>query len=299
MIAAACLGTIIWLSVSLKEQYQVNVDVPLSIDGIPPGSAIRTPVPSNVHVKLRGDGWRLATLLMGPELHLALPLEALVSGRHALLTNELADRFAVHPGVQIVDCSPETLSVVLDRLSKKNVAVAADCSLSFDNGYGEVGPTTVAPESVTVAGAETLLRTIDSWHTEHRTFESLRLSLDADIPLVSGSPFLLTVTPAHVRLHVSVEPFAEQTFTGLTVQLRSAPPDREVIFVPPKLDLIVRGGIRQLSTLTADDFVVSADYSVILSDSTGSIEPTVTAPPGIQVVGRRPDRLTYIIRKPS
>ena len=299
ILVAACLGTIIWLSVSLREEYQISVDVPLTIDGIPPGSAVRSPLPPAVQVKLRGDGWRLATILMGPDMHLALALESLTSGRHVLLVNELTDRFAIRPGIQIVDCTPETLSVELDRMSKKSVPVAADCLLSFETGYGEVGPTVVTPESVTVSGAESVLRSIDSWRTEHRSFQSLRSSLDTEIPLVTSSPYQLTITPARILLHVSIEPFAEQTFTGLAVHLRSAPADRVVMFVPPKLDIVVRAGIEQLAALSASDFRITADYSTILSDTTGSIEPQVVAPPGVQIVGIHPERLTYIIRKPS
>ena len=299
IIVAACLGTIIWLTVSLREQYQIAIDVPISIDGVPSGSAIRSPVPPTVHVKLRGDGWRLATLLMGPEVHLALPLESLTSGRRAVLMNELADRFAARPGIEIMDCDPETLSVDIDRRSKKSVPVAIDCSLSFDNGYGQVGRTSVVPESVSVSGAESIVRSIDAWRTDHRTFESLRSSVDEEIPLATSSPYQLAIRPAKVRVHVSVEPFAEQTFTGLTVQLLSAPADREVVFVPPKLDITVRGGIKQLAALSAADFRVTTDYSVIMTDTTGSIEPRIATPAGVQIVGVRPDRLTYIIRKPS
>jgi hypothetical protein len=81
------------------------------------------------------------------------------------------------------------------------------------------------------------------------------------------------------------------------VEARLVPSNREVILIPPRIELVVRAGIKQLSNLSTNDFHVTADYSVILTDTTGTVEPQIAAPPGVQVVRRRPERLTYIIRK--
>jgi hypothetical protein len=97
---------------------------------------------------------------------------------------------------------------------------------------------------------------------------------------------------------VDVERYAEKVFHGLAVNLQSVPANREVILVPPRIEVVIRAGMRQLSALRDADIRVAVDYTSIVADSTGTIEPVISAPQGVQVLQKRPERLTYIIRKP-
>ncbi len=167
IIVSAIFGILVWVSVSMSEQYQIAVSVPFSIDNIPEGKSIRTPVPQALQLKLRGDGWRLASLLAGTDMKMHFPLQSLRSGKKAITFSDVAERLANRPGIQLLDMVPDSVFVELDRTGHRKVAVVLDYTVSFREGYGQVGPTTVIPESVTVTGAETLLRTIDSWSTVH------------------------------------------------------------------------------------------------------------------------------------
>ena len=112
---------------------------------------------------------------------------------------------------------------------------------------------------------------------------------------IQCSLLLLSLSPEEVT--VRVEPFAEKRLQGLLVEALSVPPNREVILIPPKIEVVVRGGIEQLAALTVGDFRATADYYSILSDTTGMVETEITSPSGVQIVNRKPERLQYIIRK--
>jgi YbbR domain-containing protein len=297
IIASAIFGIIVWFSVSMSEQYQIAVAVPLSIDNIPEGRSVRTPVPQALQLKLRWDGWRMASFLLGSEMRMHFPLQSLRSGKKAITFADVADRIADRPGVQLVDMVPESVYVELDRTGRKQVAVVLDYSLSFREGYGQVGPTTVTPESVTVTGAESLLKTIDSWSTVRGTFHDLKAPVEADLALAPSPIYLVTLSTSKVRIHINVEPFAEKVFTGLPVEIRSVAPNREVILIPPKVEIVARGGIKQLSNTMPSDFKLTVDYTMILADTTGIIDPDIRAPEGIQVVSRRPEHLQYVVRR--
>jgi len=81
------------------------------------------------------------------------------------------------------------------------------------------------------------------------------------------------------------------------VEIRSEAPNREVILIPPKIEIVARGGIKQLSNISPSDFRVSINYRAILTDTTGIVDPDITAPQGIQVVSRRPEHLQYVVRR--
>jgi YbbR domain-containing protein len=297
IIVSALFGILVWISVSMSEQYQVTVSVPISIDNIPEGRSIRSPIPQALQLKLRGDGWRLAKLLMGSELEMHFPFQSFHSGKKAITFKDVAERLTTRPGIQVLDMVPDSVFVDLDRTGHKKVGVVLDYSVSFREGYGQVGPTAVIPESITVTGAETLLRTIDSWSTVRGTFENLKAPVEADLALAPSPIYMLSLSTATVHIKINVEPFAEKVFGGLPVEVRSEAPNREVILLPPKIEIVARGGIKQLSNISASDFRVSINYRAILTDTTGIVDPDITAPQGIQVVSRRPEHLQYVVRR--
>ena len=297
VFTTALLGVFLWLSVNLREQYQISLEAPLTIDGIPEGMAIRTFVPASLQLRFRGDGWRLATLLIGSVPHLHVPLSSLAPDNPTISINDVLDRISLARGVQLIDINPDTVSVILDRKGDKPVAVIPDVSLSFRDGYGQVGPVIVSPESITVYGAISVLGQISSWQTVAVRFDDLKNPIEEDVGIAESADHPLEFSPASVKIRVNVQPFAEKVFSGLPVEIRALPPNRDVIFIPPKVEIVARGGIRQLASVLPVDFQVSVDYASILNDTTGFIDPRVTPPSGVQVVAQRPERLQYIVRK--
>jgi YbbR domain-containing protein len=250
-----------------------------------------------LQLRFRGEGWRLAGVLLGRAPVIALSAASLPAGRRPLTFKDFADHISLAPGVRLLDVKPDSLRIELGTAVRKRVPVVLDCLASFREGYGQVGPTSVAPDSVTLTGAETVLRGLDSWKTERRVFENIRGSLDAEVPLASADPFEIAFSVPAVRIAISVEPFAEKIIPGLPVQVSAVPANREVILIPPRIEIVVRAGIRQLSALSAADFRVETSYAEIAADSTGAIDADVACPAGVQLVTKRPDHLQYIVRK--
>ncbi len=297
VFAAILLGVFFWLSVNLREQYQVSIDAPLSIDGIPEGMAIRTPVPPELQLKFRGDGWRLAALLIGSEPRLHIPLSSLPPDNRIITINEVLDRIALSPEVQLIDINPDTVSIVLEHKKEKRLPVVPDVSITFRDGYGQVGPLSVSPDSVTVYGAGSILEGISGWRTATVRFDDVKNPLEEEVSMARSTDLLLECVPASIHVRVNVQPFAEKVFSGLPVEIHDLPPNRDVILIPPKMEIVARGGIRQLASILPVDFQVSVLYAAILADTTGYVDPAVAAPPGVQVVTKRPEKLQYIVRK--
>ncbi len=297
VIVSTLFGFLAWVSVTMREDYETTVASPLVLQEIPPGMAVQTPLPRTVQLRFRGEGWRLAGVLLARTPGIVISAASLPAGHRPLTFNDFADRISLAPGVRLLDVKPDSLRIELGPAVRKRVPVVLDCLAGFREGYGQVGPTSVEPDSVTLTGAESVLRGIESWKTERRVFENVRASLDAEVPLTSAAPFEIDLSVPSVRIAISVEPFAEKIITGLPVQVGAAPANREVILIPPRIEIVVRAGIRQLSGLSPGDFRVETPYASIAADSTGAVEYDVSCPAGVQLVTKRPEHLQYIVRK--
>src|SRR5260370_41408849 len=98
-------------------------------------------------------------------------------------------------------------------------------------------------------------------------------------------------------LRINIQPFAEKTLPGIRVTASGVPQGKEVIFIPSRIDLIIRGGIEQLARVTGTDFQAIVEFRRLVEDSAGTVVPGITAPPDVKVISRKPDRFQFIIRK--
>jgi len=297
ILATTVFAALLWAFVSLGNPYQTILSIPVELSPLPPGLALSTPVPWTVELSVRGEGWILASLLWRREPGYRLDVGSLLVHQRIATIRDVERQLNLPADVEVIDMKPESLHVGLDVAVTKNVTVQFDSPLSFAEGYGLVGPPLVNPETVLVAGAASVLNSIDGWRINDMPFEKLRTRLEKEIRLNDDFRYALTFTPATVRLKLNVEPFAEKLLANIPVDVRSAPPDREVILIPPRIEIVVRGGISQLAALEPGNCKAHVDYAEVESDSVTTLLPVVELPKHLTLISRRPERLEYVIRK--
>ncbi|MBK7446937.1 MAG: hypothetical protein IPJ45_13145 [Ignavibacteria bacterium] len=74
------------------------------------------------------------------------------------------------------------------------------------------------------------------------------------------------------------------------------PEDKEVLLIPPKVSLSVRGGVEQLSQISMSDINVNVEFNLIESDTLGFIIPEVNIPEELNLLKIEPQKLQYIIK---
>lgn len=296
IVAATLFAILLWVSVNMSYDYQIVVSAPLIIENLPAGKAIANPVPKFVQLKLRGTGWRSAAFSISGTPPCILDISNLPANKRGLTLGDIVDRMTMPLGIEAIDMKPESVFISFDRYAQKEVPVMLDADFAFRTGYGQVGPAVLTPESVAIGGALSLLPAISSWPTTHTTFADLKSSIDSDIPLSDSASQYLWLSRSTVHLRVDIQQLAEKTITGLPVEARHVPSNREVILIPPKIDIIVRGGVQQLATVFGDSFHASIDYYDIVADSSGVADVNIVSPKGIQLVDRKPEKMQFIIR---
>ncbi|MGA9116851.1 MAG: hypothetical protein WB626_08755 [Bacteroidota bacterium] len=297
ILATTVSAALLWISVKLGDTHQAAAEAPLKLTGVPAGMAFDAPVPQTITFRLRGEGWALAAFLLGSDLSCPVDLGSLPPGPPVLDLGDVVDRIGIPAGVDVLGMIPESVHVGLDTLIRKTVPVELDAAVSFRERYGLVEPLRLTPESVAVEGSRRVLERIRSARTVRARLEDLKEPVDATLSLSRDPGYRVEFTPPEVRLRMDVQLFAEKTIPGLAVEPRGVPPEREVVLVPPRVDLMVRGGVERLGSLTGADFRAHIPYERILSDTSGQLEPVIEPPPGVRVVSIRPERLQYVVRR--
>jgi hypothetical protein len=222
---------------------------------------------------------------------------SLGSGDFIVTSRDLLEHLKLPFAIQPLDVKPDTLVLALEEYREKRVPVVARFMLDFHEGYGQVGLVRVAPESISVTGSDSILESVRAWHTAFRKFDDLRSPIDETVDLEESPSFSLQVPAASVRVRIGVQPFAEKTFPGIPVVATGVPANQEVFFIPPRMDIIVRGGIDQLAKISPEDLRPTVSFESLAADTVKPVVPTLFAPEEVKVVSRKPEQFQYIIRK--
>lgn len=297
IVVTVFFAILVWGSVKLGYQYQTVVSAPIVIEQLPPGKAIRTPLPRVLQLRFRGDGWQLVSLLLGTDLTYPIDARNASVTARTVTVRTVGERLSFPAGLQIMEMTPESLTVELDTYAERTIPVALDARIGFRDGYGRVGDPVITPDTVRVGGAESVLATIDSLPTEPLEPGNINAPIDQELALHSMGPYRFTIVPHTVHVHIDVQAFAERIVPGIAVEILAEPPNRELILIPPRMDIVVRGGIGQLAPLVQSDFRATVSYYDVLSDSSGLIDVHVAVPQGLQIVKKQPERLQYVVRK--
>lgn len=297
ILASIGFAILTWFSVNMRRDYVIIRHLPIVVENLKAGKALKHPLPKYVTVRFSGSGWLLAGLYFAPGLQYFVDASSLSSEPFVITSKDLLEHVKLPVAVQPVDIKPDTLILALDDYAEKLVPVVSRVFTEYHSGYGQVGSVRITPDSVAIGGARESIAELNSWHTIYEKFADLKSSVDVTVPLEDPSDYSLEVLRKTVRIQINVQPFAEKIYSGIPLSATMIPSNREVIFIPSKMDIVVRGGIDQLSNLSTQDFTATVNYESLVRDSLEYISPDLTSPPEVRIVSRKPERFQFIIRK--
>lgn len=292
------VAALFWFSVTMGGSFRTRVDVPLTISNMPRNIALVTPLPKTINVLLEARGWQLLFLSAGSQLLYEIPGARLRSG--SIQTNRaLSENMVLPEGVVAIRAYPETLFVRVDRFLKKKVPLHVGVlSISFkEPDFGLMQNIQITPDSIMLEGAESVLRNIESWPIENRTYTDLSLPVAEEVPVVDSLHGAVKFRTDKVTLYIPTEQLADLSFDNIRVTIKDAPRDREVLLGQQTVTIYVRGGVNYLSTLSDEDFRAEIAFDEIVADTSGSIMPTMHFPAGLRLLKIEPEEIRYTIRR--
>jgi hypothetical protein len=88
----------------------------------------------------------------------------------------------------------------------------------------------------------------------------------------------------------------EKTFDNIIVDQKGVPAAKELLIIPSKISIVLRGGINILGRLTNNEIKAYVNFDDALNDKTGSVEPKIAVPNTVTVIDIKPKKLDYIIK---
>ena len=295
IIISVIFSIILWVSISLSNDYYATFKIPLRLVNFPEGYTIGSKIPDFISVKLKGEGWKLAALKLGRETDYVVSAGNETGKRFINLYNYLVDNQWLSSDIEVIDISPDTLSYNIEKISSTRAEIIPDLNLNFKPGFGLATEMKIKPESTTVFGPASKIKNLRAVSTEKLSLNNLDDKVDEKVPLQQIAE--MSYSSNNVNVILDVQKIVDKNFDNLPVEVIDIPPDRNVVLLPNKISIGLRGGVDVLAKLNSDQLKAHINYRDVVLDTLGSIAPKITLPENTSLIYIKPERLRYIIKK--
>lgn len=303
-VAGATLTAIaMWGFVSMSGSYETMVELPVYVE-LPGGLTLTQELPPTLRVLVRASGWsQLKTMFVEDPALVLRPVGRGVvpNGKVVYGQRELSDRLrASLPDASALTFYPDSLTLAFGRTTSKKVPIEAHVIIQPRPGFQVIGNPWCEPDSVTLTGAPSVLDSLSSWPTSTVTIPDVHGAVSQIANLSDSLRMLIQLQPRWVEIQADVQEIGERVFPDIPLIDRVTLSDstRRVILRPDRVEVLLRGGVRDLSRL--DPLTIRAYIEVVEGvDTLGVIAPRLILPPGVNlsVVRITPERVRYIFRR--
>jgi hypothetical protein len=293
-IASVIFALVLWGSISLSDIFYTNVDVKLTLTNLPSGYTTGSPLPEKIQLRVKGQGWRLVSINVGPETEFKVSVGG-DSGRHNLnLYDYLESNRWLLSDVEIINIFPDSIRFFVERTIFKKLPVISGLELEYKPGYGLASDIIFKPDSVVVSGPNSLLKNMWQIKTSDISLIPLdsRTETEVSLPRLNGFKYSTNL----IEVTLDIQRIVDQQFDNIEVDVIDIPSNKEVVLLPNKITFNVRGGIEILGKLKSNQFRAYVRYQNLVQDTTGSVTPVLEMPRNVTLQYLKPDRLRYVIR---
>ena len=293
-LASLIFSVILWGSISLSDIYYTNIDVKLTLTNFPDGYTTGSNIPEELKLRVKGEGWRLVSINVGPETEFRVSVGGDSGWHHINLYNSLESNRWLLSDVDIINLFPDSLNFFVEKIISKKLPVVSGLNLEFKPGYALATDIILKPDSVIVRGPRSYLKPMTEINTNDIKLKSLDSKTSAEIGLKKITGFEYSSNVIDVIL--DVQRIVDKQFENIPVDVTDIPAGKEVVLLPNKISINLRGGIQILGKLKPEKFHAYVNYRILAKDTTGSIIPEIILPKNVSLQYSKPDRLRYVIR---
>ena len=290
-----------WLIQVLNETSELEQEYDLLLENVPEGVVITSELPSPIQITVRDKGTSLLRYWahVGRQVlkvdfkdydkgaangHVVVP--------HADLQKLLQP--SLDASSRIVAIRPDTLEYYYNRGLPKRVPVEFVGTVEPDE-LSYLASMKLEPDSVTVWAEEHFLDSLNVVYTTSTTLTNLSQSTSLQIPLLAlkGAKFV----PAEVTLTAEVDVYTEKQ-VRVPIIGTNFPGGYTLRTFPSSATVTFRVGAKDYKSITEDNFVLTATYEELMSQSDSVIHLHLrSVPDGVSQVRIQPETVQFLIEQ--
>jgi hypothetical protein len=301
-----CVLSILLLSVwsCTPEPQETHLLLPVEFANVPKGMIVTQYRTDKIEIHLRGDP-RLIEKISKKPIHYPADLytdldidpagasESIGPGYYMLPVDKR--RIPMNPAITILEISPPYLGVRLENEITRTFKIEVPYSGPPPEGLIALAPSP-DPSSVTLSGAESVIRDIQVVKTRPVDLTQARESFKKEVPLDLETPRYVTADTPIIVVSVQIqEKQVEKSIENLPIQIRNCPFSASI--EPDKMTIAVKGPYSIIHKKETLDQI----YAFLDLEGTGpgvyARHTTINIPVGLTMTRSDPQVFTVTIEK--
>ncbi len=295
IIWSTVFAILLWVFVSFSDEYTTTITVPIKFSNFKEGYTIQYQSDTEVSLTLKGEGWVLAQVTMGPKNKFEISTDKKIGKQTVNLNDAVSNNPWITASVQIVRIDPAQINYTIERISYKSVPIIPNISIGTKENYGLVSEVKLNPDTVKISGPKSIMKKLNAVITKSIVFEDLDEQVKQKVELEPINH--ITYEKNSCILSFDVQKIVDKSFKDIPVEVRDVPPSRELLLFPSKITVTLRGGIKMLGTLKSDKIHAYVKFRNAFRDTLGVIKPTIEIPEYTKISNVEPETLEYIIKQ--
>lgn len=288
VVVCILLSVLLWFFFSMRRSTFIDITLPTRVVNLPPGESLSTAPPSSITYRIRGDGLSLLPVYYNR------PVVEIDASQAEIDFGLNASEFAGE--ARIESASPPTYYPQLEPSLEVLVPIRLVADISVASSHEFVDSPRLAPDSVVVSGARSIVTGIESWPTVSYEMSNFRDSLQATLQLADSLGGLVKLGLTQTQLTAVADAFTQGS-RKIGIRITGAPNDRTLAILDPEIVTVTyRVRVSDYSrALTSSEFYATVLFSEIRGDTTGSVVPMINTPRGLLIrdVEMTPSSLNY------
>ncbi|MDB4108498.1 YbbR-like domain-containing protein [Flavobacteriaceae bacterium] len=191
--------------------------------------------------------------------------------------------------------NPDTVLFPYDHQFIKKIPVTVLINTSFAVGYDLVNSYRAVPDSITVIGPESILKSMTTVRTKLLNLDAVNSNIDQDVnldlPIKSNQ---LKYSHQTVSISAEVSKFTEGS-VNVPVTIINVPDAVNINFFPKEIPVIFYATLKAYNSIDAGDFSVECDFNSLNIDNNYLNPVLVNQPINIKTAKLKVTQLEYVI----
>jgi len=297
-VAALVFAILIWFLVVIENYFESILHVPVITTNLKNGTILTSSVPQTAEVKFRARGRSLLRLLLFKEAKVVLDLErengkriVSMSVEDVVLGGTLAD-------IEVMELlTPDTVTLRVEPLSEKKVAVESHITIKTFPGYTIVGSMKMEPDSVSIEGPSSVIDQYAIIQTIPRVFKKVKHPLIEEVDLVLPNDPKVRLLVTKTTFSADIQKLMEKYLQGTPVEVRNIPRGKRAIVIPSHLSLTIEGGVDLLAKVTQKDIIAYIDLKKEWTSSEKGHLAYIETPDGVRYHGVTPVHFKVVLEE--
>ena len=295
------ISIVFWFMQSVKETSEVSLTYKLNIVDMPKDIIYTTDMPQEVSVSYASKGWNAFyyKFMINEVRELTISFKEIDNGNGEIIIDANNFRRAaqkVKPtGMTYKSTIPNKIEAFYSNGQHKRVPVTFKSSISTTGGRFHCG-TILSPDSVDVYAPEDIYKNITSIETENIAYKEVEDTINTRLALVE--PRGVKVFPDTINAEICVDIFTDKIVL-VPVQCENVPPNKIMRSFPLKAKIIFLVSSTLYDEITAEDFVLAADYEDVKKGTDYCKLYVRQQPSNIRNLRISPEAVEYVIEQAS